>query len=163
MILDRRLTWAPHIRMISERAIRAINVTRVLARVSWGVTPYLLLVAYRNLVRSTPEWGSPLFSSAPRGTLRLFDRMQYMALWATLGCMRSTPIAILLSEAGEPPLWLRRHLLSNRLIVRNFSWRGNPLIPKLKLFSESCASVPLSGSLRSSLVCAYCGLGDVWV
>ena len=36
VILDRRLTWAPHIRMISERAIRAINVIRVLARVSWG-------------------------------------------------------------------------------------------------------------------------------
>ena len=142
VVLDRRLTWAPHIRMISERAIRATNIIRVLARVSWGVTPSLLLVAYRNLVRSIREWGSPLFASAPRGTLRLLDRAQYMALRTVLGCMRPTPISILLSEAGEPPLWLRRHLLCNRFIARNFSWRGNPLIPKLKLLSERAALVP---------------------
>ena len=90
VVLDRRLTWAPHIRMISERAIRAISVIRVLARVISGITPSLLLVAYRNLVRSTLEWGSPLFSSAPRWTLRLLDRAQYMALRAVLGCMKST-------------------------------------------------------------------------
>ena len=161
VVLDHRLTWAPHIRMISERAIRAINVIRVLARVIWGVTPSLLLVAYRNLIRSTLEWGSPLFSSAPRGTFRLLDRALYMALRTILGCMRSTPIAILLSEAGEPPLWLRRHLLCNRFIARNFSWRVNPLIPKLKLLSERSALVPCSRSNGSSLFCAYRGLGGL--
>ena len=31
VILDRRLTWAPHVRMIAERAIRSINVIRILS------------------------------------------------------------------------------------------------------------------------------------
>ena len=55
VILDRRLTWAPHVRMISDKAIRSVNIIRFLSRVSWGVTPFLLLAAYRNLVRSTLE------------------------------------------------------------------------------------------------------------
>ena len=59
-----------------------------LRSLGWGITPSLLLVAYRNLVRSTLEWGSPLFSSASQVTLRLLDRAQYMALRGVLVCMR---------------------------------------------------------------------------
>ena len=51
VLLDRRLTWAPDIRMLADKAIKLVNIIRVLSRVSWGVTPSLLLTAYRNLVR----------------------------------------------------------------------------------------------------------------
>ena len=161
VVLDRRLTWAPHIRMLAHKAMKSVNIIRVLARISWGATPSLLLTAYRNLVRSTLEWGSPLFSSASGGTLRLLDRVQYSALRAVLGCMKSTPIPILLSEAGEPPLWLRGHLLNNRFIIRNFYWRGNPLIPKLELLVRRFSSSRRFRSLRSSLMVTYQGLRDV--
>ena len=73
----------------------------------------------------------------------------------------TTPISILLSESGEPPLELRRHLLNNRFIIRNFSWRDNPFIPKLELLVCKYLSVRRNRSLRSSLVAAYQGLGDV--
>ena len=75
--------------------------------------------------------------------------------------MRSTPISILLSESGEPPLEFRRHLLNNRFIIRNFSWRGHLLIPKLELLVWRSLSVRRYRSLRSSLVAAYWSLGDV--
>ena len=156
VILDRRLTWAPHVRMIAERAIRSINVIRILFRVSWGVTPSLLLTAYRGLVRSTLEWGSPLFSSACRGTLRLLDRAQYTALRAVLNPRIHSSLGI-----REPPLALRRNLLNNRFVTRNFSWRGNPLIPKLVLLSERVGSAKRFRSLRSSLVGSYMGLVDL--
>ena len=54
----------------------------------------------------------------------------------TLECMLSTPVAVLLSVANEPPLALRHTLLANRFILRNVSWRGSPLIPRLRLLSE---------------------------
>ena len=85
--MDRRLTWVPHILMLSDNAIKSVKIIRVLSRVSWGVTLSLLLTAYRNLVRSTLELGPPLFSSASNGTLRLLDQAQYAALRAVLGCM----------------------------------------------------------------------------
>ena len=69
-----------------------------------------------------------------------------------LGCMRSTPIAVLLSESNEPPLGLRRSLLGGRFILSNASRRGSPLIPKLCLLSER------SRSGRFRIKPAKCGL-----
>ena len=84
-----------------------------------------------------------------------------MALRAMLGCMWSTPDSILLSGSGEPPLELWRHLLNNRFVIRNFSWRSNPLIPKLVLLAEKVTSTQRFRSLRCSLVSSYLGLGDL--
>ena len=80
--------------------------------------------------------GAPLFHAASRSTLSILDRVQYEVLRAVLGWIRSTPVSILLSEAKEPPLGLRRSLLESLFILCNVSWRGSPLIPKLRLLSE---------------------------
>ena len=140
VILDSRLTWVPHIKCIADKAIRTTNILRVIARVSWGANPALLLTVYRNLVRSYPEWGAPFFRCAAVSALGILDRAQFGALRVALGCMRTTPTSVLLSEAGEPPLSLRRSLLSGRFILRNFSWRGSPLIPRLQLLRERVAA-----------------------
>ena len=42
--------------------------------------------------------------------------------------MYSTPVPVLLAEADEIPLALRRSLLSNRFIFRNFGWNENSLM-----------------------------------
>ena len=84
VILDARLTWDPHIRYIAT--------------------------VYRNLGRSYLECVAPLFHCASKSALFILDRAWYGTLRAALGCMR-TPTSVLLSEAGEPPLSLRRSLL----------------------------------------------------
>ena len=96
--------------------------------------------------------GLTLFAGASGTALRILDRAQYEALRVALGCMRSTPIAVLLSEASEPPLGLRRSLLGGRFILRNASCRGSPLIPKLSLLFERTRSG------RSRIRPAKCGL-----
>ena len=140
VVLDARLTWMPHIKYIAGKAMRAVGVLKALSRVSWGVSPSLLLTVYRGLVRAYLEWGSPLFAGASGTALRILDRAQYEALRVALGCMRSTPIAELLSEVSEPPLGLRRSLLGGRFILRKASRRGGPLIPKLSLLFERTRS-----------------------
>ena len=74
--------------------------------------------------------------AASRPTLGILDRVQYEALRVVLGCMRSTPFAILLSEANETPLGLRRSLLGGRFILRHAAWRDSLLVPRLRLLSE---------------------------
>ena len=98
------------------------------------------------------EWGAPLFRCAGGSALAIHDRAQFGALRVALGCMRTIPTSVLLSEAGEPPLPLRRSLLSGRFILRNFFLRGSPLIPKLQLLHERVAA----GRLR--LLPSRCGL-----
>ena len=78
--------------------------------------------------------------------------------------MRTNLISVLLSEAGEPPLSLRRSLLSKRFILRNFSCRGNPLLPRLQLLRERVAAkrlrlLPSMCGLLTSYVCML-GLVD---
>ena len=155
VVLDARLTWTPHIKYIAGKAMRAIGVLKALSRVSWGVSPSLLLTVYRGLVRAYLEWGSPLFAG-PSGTpLRFLDRAQYEALRVVLGCVRSTPIAVLLSEASEPPLGLRRSLLGGRFILRNASRKGGYLIPKL---SFCICLVGFTSVLSAELYSIFCAL-----
>ena len=93
-----------------------------------------------------------MFRCASRSALGILDRALFGALRVALGCMRTTPTSVLHSEVGEPPLSLRRSLLSVRFIQRNFYWRESPLIPRLQLL---CKRVAAS---RLCLLPSRCGL-----
>ena len=51
IMLDRRLTRIPYIKYITMKASRAVNVLRVISRVSLGVSPSILLTIHRGLIR----------------------------------------------------------------------------------------------------------------
>ena len=70
VFLDSRFSRTPHIKFITGKALRAVSVLRAL---------------------------SPLFQSDGGIVFRIFERVQYEALRAMLGCIRSTRIATLLS------------------------------------------------------------------
>ena len=100
--------------------MRAIGVLRTLVlRFCCGVSPSILLLVHRRLVRAYLEWGSLLLAGACRKALSILDRAQYEGLRVALDCMRSTPIAVFLSKSNGPPLGLRRSLLGNRFILKN--------------------------------------------
>ena len=44
VILDARVTWLQHVKYVVGRALRTVGLLRALSRVSWGVTPSLLLL-----------------------------------------------------------------------------------------------------------------------
>ena len=70
VILVVRLTWIPHIRYIADKATRATNIFKVIARVSWGANSavYSLYIG----TWSGPTWsGVPLYFAAL--TSRLFE------------------------------------------------------------------------------------------
>ncbi|XP_043480278.1 uncharacterized protein LOC122509979 [Leptopilina heterotoma] len=132
IILDRKLGWQKHVREISQKATKTLNVIKSMSRISWGASPSSLLTVFKGLTRSHLEWGSQFFAESAQNGLRSLDRIQNQALRTILGCMRSTPIGILLSEANIPPLSLRRSLINRRHMIRNLSWTLNPLFTKLQ-------------------------------
>ncbi|XP_033231640.1 uncharacterized protein LOC117182647 [Belonocnema kinseyi] len=134
------MTYIPHIESIAVKGSRTINIMRVIAKVTWGASPLLLLMVHKELVRACLEWGAPLFFCASKTVLERLGRVQYASIRVALGCMSSIPIPILLSEAGEVSLSLRRSHLANRYILRNFCWNDNPLVGKLSLLAESAKS-----------------------
>lgn len=77
ILLDRKLSWVPHIKYIAGNALWAVNVICVIARVSWDADPRAIEMVYQNLVRACLEWGAPLFANASVSALSIWDRMQY--------------------------------------------------------------------------------------
>ena len=73
VLWDSPLSWTPHIKYIAGKALRAVIVVRVLSRVSWGVSPNLLLTVYHGLVRAYLEWDPFLFQSADVTALHILD------------------------------------------------------------------------------------------
>ncbi|XP_043468115.1 uncharacterized protein LOC122502235 [Leptopilina heterotoma] len=137
--MDRKLDWHEHIDDLVLRANKSLNIIRTLAKVTYGAHPESMLAAYRGLTRSLLEWASILFANTGRCRLIRLDRVQFSALRIALGCMRTTPIPILLSEAGEPTLEHRRSLLLNRNSIRISSWTHNHLLRKLEDLSLEIA------------------------
>ncbi|KAL3288456.1 hypothetical protein HHI36_002901 [Cryptolaemus montrouzieri] len=63
-----------------------------------------------------------------KGILNKLDRVQFAAIRIALGCMRSTPTNILLSESGEYSLELRRSWLAYKLITKALRISDNIII-----------------------------------
>ncbi|XP_026481355.1 uncharacterized protein LOC113388168 [Ctenocephalides felis] len=86
------------------------------------------------------------------------DRIQYSAIRTCLGAFRSTPTNALIAEAGEPPLSIRKQILSNRFLIKKYNgacddipkqlevlarlhftniyWRNRPIPPLINSFYE---------------------------
>ena len=115
--LTRRLNWNAHVEETVTRAEAYTNVLRSFTSTSWGADPSTSMLFYYATVRSVMDYGAIFYASAAKSTLSKLDRVQYRALRAATGALKSTPIAALLAEAGEPPLELRRELLANRYLM----------------------------------------------
>lgn len=80
IFLDSKLSWKQHADFIAAKALKAINVLKVLRGVSKGANPATLLSIYKRLIRAHLEWGSILFAGASKCTLEKLDKVQYGAL-----------------------------------------------------------------------------------
>lgn len=136
VFINVKLTWKDHINYIVAKALVAVNAFRALAMVSWRANPEILLRVYKGLIRAHLEWGAVLYAGATLNFLKGLDRVQYKALRTALGCMKTTPIPILLAEAKEPPRGGRRKWIIEKYTIRILLWRDNPIAPRIRGLKE---------------------------
>ena len=77
--INKTLNWDDHIHAIAQRAGQRSGA---LVRCSSVLPPSASLSAYKNFVRSTMEYCSPVWAGAAACHLSLLDRVQRRALWA---------------------------------------------------------------------------------
>jgi hypothetical protein len=77
--INQHLTWGDHIKTIAARAGQRLGA---LLRCSHYLPPPALLAAYKNFVRSSMEYCSPVWAGGPSTDLALLSRIQRRALWA---------------------------------------------------------------------------------
>jgi 2'-5' RNA ligase len=51
VIFDSKLNFVPHITMLKEKCMEALDVIKVVANTKWGVNKNTLLHLYRSLIR----------------------------------------------------------------------------------------------------------------
>ena len=62
MILDRRLTWLPHLRDLKVVCTKGLSLLRVLSHLSWGADRTVLLRLYPFLIMTKLDYGCQLYS-----------------------------------------------------------------------------------------------------
>lgn len=136
IILDSKFSGLPHFYYISGKCERTLNILRCLAGVWWGAHPFSLKLLYNSLIRSVIDYGSFFLESCSVVGLKKLDSIQSKALRIISGAMKSSPINALQVECVEPPLRLRRQLLSDRFLFRAFQIFNHPLFNKLQFLSR---------------------------
>ncbi|CAH2008552.1 unnamed protein product [Acanthoscelides obtectus] len=90
----------------------------MICKVWWGSYQKIAILFFRSYVRSILDYGSIFYGSASKNLLHMLDITQNKFLRKCLGAMQSSPVGPLRVEAQEPPLHLRRQMLSSRFLLK---------------------------------------------
>ena len=110
MLLDRKFTLLPHIKNLTAKCQRDLNLMRMLRGTDFGSDKNSLLLLYKSLIRPKIDYGAIVYDCASPSALKMLDGIQRKALIIALRALPSTPSVYLELEAGIEPLTLRREL-----------------------------------------------------
>lgn len=108
IIFDQRLNWKANTAQLKSACMKRLNLLQCLSHTDWGSDRVTLLKLYRALVRSKIDYGCMIYGSASERVLNSLQPVQNKAIRLATGAFRSSPVASLAAESGEPPLNIRR-------------------------------------------------------
>ncbi|XP_073969226.1 uncharacterized protein [Rhodnius prolixus] len=95
-----------------------------------GADPVIALLYYKATIRSVIDFGSIFYGGACKSRLKKLDVIQNKSIRTSLGYLNSTPVDVMLNEAGEMPLSVRRQMLADRYMIKLMS-KSSPICGKL--------------------------------
>ena len=90
---------------------------RCLCRFNYGAHPSVMIKVYKQFVRPALDWGGFFIEDCTNKNKKKLDVFQNAALRSSLGCMRTTPINVLLHLSGVSTLGNRREYLSKKVML----------------------------------------------
>ena len=128
--LDTRITWKTHLEAVAARSLKKLGLLKKLAGTTWGADTNILQRIYTGAVHPIMEYATTSWATAPNANKSKRDKVQNIALRATVGAMKTTPIKEMEMRADLEPLELRRRRRSgNYLVIRSTkSWLLQPKI-----------------------------------
>jgi hypothetical protein len=118
LILDRQLTWRPHIETVKAKCSKRLNLLRHLAGTQWGADQSTQLRVHKILVLSAVEFGSAAYGSARKTQLKKLDLQHYKGLRVAMGAFCINRTQNLLIEAGGSTLQQRREIKTANMAVK---------------------------------------------
>jgi hypothetical protein len=100
LLFDSKLTFLPHIKMLQNKCIKALNISKFVSSTDWGADSTVLLNLYRSLIRSELDYECVvyclLYISACINT-RLADNCQY----TVISCLLREQSTLFTRGAGD--------------------------------------------------------------
>ena len=126
--LDTRITWKTHLEAVAARSLKKLGLLKKLAGTTWGADTNILRRIYTGAVHPIMEYATTSWATSPNANR---DKVQNVALRATVGAMKTTPIKEMEKRADLEPLELRRtfKVLTQTEKIRKLP--GHPLHKKL--------------------------------
>lgn len=158
MILDRKLSWANHIKSLGLRCQRDLRLLSIISSRNFGADAITIRRIYIALVRPKIDYGSFLYSTAAKSHLKTLDRIQYSACRTIIGALKCTPTNCLEAEANLIPLERRRTELMLRYSIRTLGTSGHPFSDLIKeyyhfqFYENSRLPLPVTGRIYKAFL-----------
>ena len=102
---DRTFSFSKHISSLKAKFFPRLKVLRCISASSWGPSKASIYVLYKTFLRSLLTYASPgWFPFLSATNITKWERLHRAASRAITGCLSSSPIPLLLTEASLPPL-----------------------------------------------------------
>ena len=102
--LDRTLSFSKHVSSLKAKFFPRLKALRCISASSWGPSKVSLSLLYKALLRPLLTYASPGWFPFLRTTnCTKLERLLRAASRAINGCLSSSPVSLLLSEASLPP------------------------------------------------------------
>ena len=102
---DRTLSFSKHVSSLKAKFFPRLKALRCISASSWGPSKEFFSLLYKSFLRSLLSYASPgWFPFLSATNITKLERLHRAASRAITGCLSSSPIPLLLTEASLPPL-----------------------------------------------------------
>jgi hypothetical protein len=132
LIFYSKLSWEQHINEVNTCIQRRGNILKALTSKKTILSTPLLLRIYKALIRSKLDYGASALINIPNSRIETLEKTQNQLLRIILGCLKSTPKALLHIESDIPPVKMRWQMLAANYLLKISSKPYNPAFIAIK-------------------------------
>ena len=109
---DKKLNWKFHLEYLKNKAIKHLNLIKILSKSKFGTDREKLIFILKTLFFGTYDYGSQIYCSASKTNLAIINSPYHSAIRCAIGAFRSSPISNMLVEANCTDLeWRRENIV----------------------------------------------------
>jgi ribonuclease HI len=159
LIFDRKLNWKDHIEYTCAKAVKKMNLLKILTRKNYHCDRKTLLRLLNVIIIPVLDYSSIIFSNANKTLLSKLNTVLNTGIRLCTGAYRTSPIDSLLIESGQLNFNLRNTIAILKYGVKILSWNNHPLKEKIQddtaynsLKNRSLNYQPLFVRIKSNLL-----------
>lgn len=118
VILDRQLSWAPHIKKLENEVNMLVNILRRIAGTSWGGSVSSMLAVHNALIRQKVAYSAAVLHGLSRTSEERLQRLLARGLRVCLGVPRATSSSLVIAETRQAPFPVMRTIETCRHFFR---------------------------------------------